>query len=208
MESRLRHLWLALLVTVSVQLTRSQQGETPARVSVGSCSQVVLSDFGNTTSFSSRGILPVVFITGDGTTPPMLMVTRFKLLCDVIGTTRDSSTSISALVEFKRPSKDTPNLAQVTVDCQTYQSTTGETLSSFYPPAPSGSSGTALDTTTVSRGDKLRQDPVATFDTPTSLNCGRCVDPIVGVKVDSSTHCLRKLSTYILSAARLYIWLN
>lgn len=88
--------------------------------------------FGSTQVFSDHGILPVTFITSDGSDPPFLRVKCFNLVCESIGLTRGSASSISAIVEFERQDKQsTLFTAQVTVDY-----VGGSEIPSFYPDPP------------------------------------------------------------------------
>ena len=191
MVSRLQFLWLALLVAISVQLSQSQI--TRLREGVGSCLPVILDNFGNTTSFSRLGILPVTFVGGDGSSPYWVKVNRFNVVCESIGLTRNSVSSFSAIVEYDRDGFPGQRgnivrnlIAQVTLDCRRD--------GIFYRIPRSGASGLELDTTQISRGSTRKDsDILGNFSTIMDRKCGLCVDSRVGSNVNNVTHCLGRL---------------
>ena len=51
-------------------------------------------------SFSNVGVLPVNFIRGDSGAPEFIKITKFSILCEAIGGTRGSTSSVSVLLSF------------------------------------------------------------------------------------------------------------
>ena len=199
METRFFPLSLVFLAAVFVRPTESIT-PLPLRDGVGSCAPILLEDFGSATGFSDVGILPVSFIGMDNNSaPPFLRVRRFILLCEAIGVSRSSVSSISALVEYDRQSPLATGLtAQVTVDC-----VAGENPS-FYPTSPSGSNGQTLDTT-QSANNKLNTDVIGDFSAPTKRDCGLCWEGASSnLDVDDASNCLGRLSYRVILSEHNY----
>ena len=191
MVSRLQFLWLALFVATSVQLSQSQI--TRLREGVGSCWPVILDTFGNTTSFSQLGILPVTFVGDYENNPYWLKVNRFNVVCESIGLTRNSVSSFSAIVEYDRDGFPGQRgnivrnlIAQVTLDCRSD--------GFFYRLPRPGASGLELDTTRINSGFKRKDNVILrNFSTTMDRKCGKCVDSRLGSRINNVTHCLGRL---------------
>jgi len=69
------------------------------RYNVGSCHRLSESAdiLGNYTNFSSRGLLPSLFISHEKKTVPSLRLVRAKLVCEAIGAEKDKSSQTSPL---------------------------------------------------------------------------------------------------------------
>ena len=195
MESTLR-LILLLLVVVYVQMTRTQSDEVPTelRATIGSCDVVSATLFGSETGFSNIGVLPVNLIEDDGGAPPPVRITGFKILCEAIGSSRESASSVSVLLEYDIMTGETVDPGQqrqLSIDCQRLP----DPLDTFYPDPPSNADGTDLDTTVGGGGVKRLMPPniLATLSTPTDRSCGRCVTSLLGPAISNVTNCERKL---------------
>ena len=166
------------------------------RYNIGSCGR--LSDnaeiCGSYTNFSTQGLLPSLFISHDDETAPSLRIVRARLLCEAIGAEKDTASSVSFLVEYRRKDDQlTSRLAQVMVDC--YIDPHGPGSHSFYPTPAPNATGTALNTAYVATGTTLISkgtNIMATFSTEPRIQCGQC-EHVYGVFSDLTTKCTSKL---------------
>ena len=168
---------------------------SPLGRNIGSCDPVTVGLFGSVNGFSDIGVLPVTFIRDDGGAPELVNITGFAVLCEAIGSTRGSASSVSVLLDFDHIDHR-GNIAhgqqrQITIDCQR----NGEThADSFYPAASPNADGTDLDTTASAGGVKVQEPPniLADFTTPTDTRCGKCITSLASNAVRNVTNCYRK----------------
>ena len=148
------------------------------------CTTITAEDLGNTTMFSDQGLIPQALVTSGDSQPPVpVLIRNYRVLCDVSGINRNTSSSVSVLVEFQC---DFPSGSGTLAACD------GNTvLTRQYQLSCSGQNqwitevaGSATFVQTV--------NPTATFSTPPDNQCRLCIDERQSPAVsdhDPDTHC-------------------
>ena len=154
------------------------------------CPSITAEDLGSTTNFSDQGLIAVALATSQQPVP--VLIRNHRILCDVSGVNRGTSSSVSVLVEFQCnfPS-DSGTLATCdgnTVLTRQYQFNCGNQNQWITEVA-----GSATFVQTV--------NSTATFSTPPDNQCRLCIDeqqlPQPKLNHDPDTHCQRKCLTTV-----------
>jgi len=90
------------LLLLNIRISYSQTYTTPVQ-HIGSCPKLTDNDdiLGRKDGFSREGLLPSLFVSGDGERPPSLKITRYKILCEAPGYTRFTASMYSLIVEYE-----------------------------------------------------------------------------------------------------------
>ncbi len=184
---------LTFPAVLAQQLYPTARGPTVS-LTFGNCTILMDNDtiLGNYNQFSDTGLLPSLFITGDGSSPPFLRIVRSKVTCLNSGLIKGTASSVGVLVEYQRQSAPNVNIkAQVAVDC--IQDTHNPNAEfSFYPtPNPNATQISARNTARVSSGRTLVDNVDVNFTVPFRTNCAVCSDFSLGLG-DPDSRCVGK----------------
>ena len=161
----------------------------------GNCSVLMDNDtiLGTYDQFSDTGLLPSLFISGDGNSPPFLRIVRSKVTCLNSGLIRGTASSVGMLVEYQRQTAPNVNIrAQVAVDCIQDPFDPNSAFSFFPARDPDDNGNLALNTAQVSSGSTIQDNVNLNFsDTTLRTNCAVCSDLSVGVG-DPTNRCVGK----------------
>jgi len=159
---------------------------------VGDCQRLTgdSSIFGNTSNFSNQGLLAATLITGNESSPAAVKIVRARLLSEALGTTRNTVSSASFLVEYLVLGKGNTRLAQIALDCILDPFNLAVDYSFFPSPDPNSIHIAALNTARVAVGSVLRTAKItANFSTQPEFNCGQ-TGYLEGPASNTVTQCL------------------
>ena len=151
------------------------------------CSSLTVTDLGNTTAFSTTGLIPSTLVLGgEASSPVPVQISNYRILCDASGSMRGTSSYVSVLVQFQCDfSSGSGNLAMcdgTTMITRQYQFSCG--------------AGDMWTTNIFSSTNYVQTlSPTATFSTTPSNQCRACVDDQQfpsNQNIDNTTHCFRK----------------
>ena len=147
-----------------------------------SCSRFTIANLGNTTDFSTDGLLPWSLVAGRTHSPPApVKISNYKVLCDATGEMRDTSSYVSVLVQFQCDFRgfSTGSLA----DCDSVTNITRQ----YQYKCSHGDRW-------VVEGIAETLNPSATFQTQLADECRSCHDRQESPRspIDPDTHCLGK----------------
>ena len=159
------------------------------------CPPITINDLGNTTSFSSDGLV------AEGLVPPgesdisiPVRIMNYTIVCDASGDRRDTSSYVSVVVLFQCDFTSTnPTLTVCdgsTVVTRQYQFQCIDRNGLWFP---------------IEFGVQTL-DPTATLDTPLANQCRRCVDDQQfpsNTNINDTTHCDREFKSVIIFASYL-----
>ena len=160
-------------------------------VNAQSCSPITVNDLGNTTDFSTDGLLPrAVRPPGEAVERIPVRIINYYIVCDASGMSRDTSSFASVLVQFQC---NFPSGTNTLADCDGTTMLTRQYQFSC--------SGNAWDDSIA--GDDLfvqTLNPSATFATPLDNQCRRCIDDQQrsAASIDDDTHCESEFKSVII----------
>ena len=189
-------IWLLILLLPAVlaqQLYPTPRASTVS-LTFGNCTVLMDNDpiLGNYNQFSDTGLLPSLFITGDGSSPPFLRIVRSKVTCLNSGLIKGTASSVGILVEYQRQTAPNVNIkAQIAVDCILDPHNPNAEFS-FYPtPDPAATQISVQNTARVSSGRTLKDNVDVNFTVPFRTNCSVCSD-LASRAGDPDSRCVGK----------------
>ena len=144
------------------------------------CNAITDSDLGSTTELSTNGLISQALSPGGetGNNPVSVQISRSRILCDASGSTRDTSSYVSILVEFQCSS---PTVSGCNGTMLTWQFQFQCSSSNQYTSTVFGTQAFAVT-----------ENPTATFSTTPDNRCRACVDDQQNSRASADTHCWRK----------------
>ena len=171
---------IVLLVWLGLACLASAQSQ--------SCPLITISDLGNTTEFSTDGLVAQA-INPPGDAPSQnirVRIVDFNIVCDASGNRINTSSFVSVVVELQcNPmSANAPDCDGSTMITRQYQFQCIE------------QNGQPVWDTIVSGSNQFVQteNPTATLSTPLANQCRRCIDDQQSSRADPTTHCDRESS--------------
>ena len=149
------------------------------------CPTIALDDLGSTSNFSDQGLIHLALVTsGDSQEPVPVFIHNYRVLCDVSGINRNTSSSISVLVEFQC---DFPSGSGTLAACD------GNTMLTRQYQLSCGDQNQWSTIVAGSATFVQTVDPTATFSTTPKNQCRLCIDerqlPESTLVHDPDTHC-------------------
>ena len=167
---------IVLLVCLGLACLASAQSQ--------SCPLITINDLGNTTDFSTNGLVARAIVPPtEGAQRIPVRIRNFTIVCDASGDRINTSSFVSVVVELQCDSQiSDPSLTECdgsTVDTRQYQFQCIE------------QNGEPVWDTIVSGSNQFVQtlNPTATLSTPLANQCRRCIDDQQSSRADPITHC-------------------
>ena len=163
-----------------------------------SCPSITVNDLGNTTTFSSDGLVPLaVRLPGEAVDPiPVRIIAYHNIVCDASGTSRNTFTFVSVLVQFQ---------CNVSINMRTGTLAVCDGTTMVirqYQFSCSNLDGQIMWNAVVAGSNLFVQtlNPTATFTTPIDNQCRRCIDDrqSTNANIDPTTHCQGELKSAII----------
>ena len=148
-----------------------------------SCAPINIDDLGNTTTFSTDGLIPNALPTaGETTNPVPARIFNYTIVCDASGMNRSTSSFVSVVVQFQC---DFPSGSGTLEPCdRTTMVTRQYQFSCIIGDWNAIISGVDTFVQTLS--------PNTTLTTPLDNQCRRCIDDRQNSNADPITHCERE----------------
>ena len=155
-----------------------------------SCPSITVNDLGNTTAFSSDGLVPLaVRLPGEAVDPIPVRIIAYHIVCDASGMSRSTSTFVSVLVQFQ---------CNVSINMRTGTLAVCDGTTMVIRQYQFSCIGQMWDTV-VSGSDLFVQtlNPTATLMTPLDNQCRRCIDDqqSTDFNINPTTHCDREFKS-------------
>lgn len=177
-------MWIFLsIATLLVFHTAPLHCQTPVLSdAIGSCAQITIDDLGTTDSLSAQGLVVDALFTLN---QPMVRILRFERVCEASGLLRNTSTSISVVVEYGCmgcQDMGAPNNTVIMVTEQ-FQFVCDQ---DFFE---GGGSSSTYDSGRFAPGILRTPSPTAMLTTGLEDQCGLCADPAFDPLAEQDTHC-------------------
>ena len=189
-ERRQSELIISLLICLGLAYFASAQSS--------SCLSITINDLGNTTSFSSDGLVADGIVPqGESGTNIPVRIMNYTIVCDTSGNRRNTSSYVSVVVQFQCDFQSTDSTLTV---CN------GNTIvTRQYQFQCIDRNGQSIWDASVSGNTFFVQtlDPNATLSTPLANQCRRCIDEqqSSSPNINDTTHCDREFKSVIIFAS-------
>ena len=192
MREESRHFVRSLLIWLGLAYLTNAQSQ--------SCSSITINDLGNTTSFSSDGLVAVGLLPpGESVVSIPVRIMNYTIVCDTSGNRRDTSSYVSVVVQFQcNYSSTNPTLTV----CDGRSMVTRQ-----YQFQCTNRNGQPVWDVSVSGDTFFVQtlNPTATLSTPLANQCRRCIDDqqSSSTNINDTTHCDCEFKSVIIFASYL-----
>ena len=152
-----------------------------------SCLLITINDLGNTTEFSTNGLVARAIVPPGEEIPTStrvpVRIRNFTTVCDASGDRINTSSYVSVIVELQC---NFTNALPALVDCDG-----STTVTRQYQFQCIEENGQPVWGTIVSGSNQFVQtlNPTATLSTPLANQCRRCIDDLQSSRADPTTHC-------------------
>ena len=153
-----------------------------------SCPLITIDDLGNTTEFSTQGLIARAIVPpGEAGAMVPVRIRNFTRVCDAAGDRINTSSFVSVVVEFQcNFQSSNPRLALC--------NDSNNIITRQYQFQCTEQNGQLAWGATVSGSNLFIEtlNPTATLSTPLADQCRRCIDDLQSSKADPITHCDRE----------------